>query len=186
MFRRLVRQMGADGWLGVGWPKEFGGQGRPGDRPVHLLRRGAARRRTVPVRDAQHRRADADELRLRRAEGDSSCRASSAARSTSPSATPSLTPAPTSRRSSTARCATATSTSINGNKVFTSQARPGRLHLAGRAHRSRRTEAPRHLDRVRPDVVGRLQLHTDRDSRRHEDDGDLLRRRARARRQPRR
>jgi hypothetical protein len=27
-FRRVVRQMGLDGWLGVGWPKEFGGQGR--------------------------------------------------------------------------------------------------------------------------------------------------------------
>jgi alkylation response protein AidB-like acyl-CoA dehydrogenase len=23
-----VRKMGADGWLGIGWPKEFGGQGR--------------------------------------------------------------------------------------------------------------------------------------------------------------
>ena len=29
IFRTLVRQMGADGWLGLGWPKEFGGQGRP-------------------------------------------------------------------------------------------------------------------------------------------------------------
>ncbi len=29
VFRRLVKQMGADGWLGIGWPKEFGGQGRP-------------------------------------------------------------------------------------------------------------------------------------------------------------
>ena len=29
MFRRLVRRMGKDGWLGIGWPKEFGGQGRP-------------------------------------------------------------------------------------------------------------------------------------------------------------
>jgi alkylation response protein AidB-like acyl-CoA dehydrogenase len=28
-FRRLVRQMGADGWLGIGWPVEYGGQGRP-------------------------------------------------------------------------------------------------------------------------------------------------------------
>ncbi len=28
-FRRIVRQMGDDGWLGLGWPKEFGGQGRP-------------------------------------------------------------------------------------------------------------------------------------------------------------
>jgi alkylation response protein AidB-like acyl-CoA dehydrogenase len=26
--RRIVRQMGADGWLGIGWPKEYGGQGR--------------------------------------------------------------------------------------------------------------------------------------------------------------
>ncbi|MCY1390875.1 Acyl-CoA dehydrogenase FadE26 [compost metagenome] len=26
-FRNVVRQMGRDGWLAVGWPKEFGGQG---------------------------------------------------------------------------------------------------------------------------------------------------------------
>src|SRR3954452_10512266 len=26
--RRLVRQMGSDGWLGIGWPTDFGGQGR--------------------------------------------------------------------------------------------------------------------------------------------------------------
>ncbi len=28
-FRVLVRQMGRDGWLGIGWPVEYGGQGRP-------------------------------------------------------------------------------------------------------------------------------------------------------------
>jgi len=28
-FREVVRRMGADGWLGVGWPVEYGGQGRP-------------------------------------------------------------------------------------------------------------------------------------------------------------
>ncbi len=28
-WRRIVRQMGADGWLGIGWPKAYGGQGRP-------------------------------------------------------------------------------------------------------------------------------------------------------------
>jgi alkylation response protein AidB-like acyl-CoA dehydrogenase len=28
--RRLIRQMGVDGWLGVGWPREWGGQGRTG------------------------------------------------------------------------------------------------------------------------------------------------------------
>ncbi|KPM56561.1 acyl-CoA dehydrogenase [Frankia sp. R43] len=28
-FRRIVRRLGADGWLGLGWPVEYGGQGRP-------------------------------------------------------------------------------------------------------------------------------------------------------------
>ena len=28
VMRSVVRQMGADGWLGIGWPKEYGGQGR--------------------------------------------------------------------------------------------------------------------------------------------------------------
>jgi len=28
MYRKVIRQMGSDGWLGIGWPKEFGGQGR--------------------------------------------------------------------------------------------------------------------------------------------------------------
>jgi alkylation response protein AidB-like acyl-CoA dehydrogenase len=28
VMRRVVRQMGEDGWLGIGWPKEYGGQGR--------------------------------------------------------------------------------------------------------------------------------------------------------------
>src|SRR6201988_1639324 len=28
VMRKVVRQMGADGWLGIGWPKEYGGQGR--------------------------------------------------------------------------------------------------------------------------------------------------------------
>ena len=25
---RYIRQMGADGWLGIGWPAEYGGQAR--------------------------------------------------------------------------------------------------------------------------------------------------------------
>jgi hypothetical protein len=28
LYTKALRQMGADGWLGIGWPKEFGGQGR--------------------------------------------------------------------------------------------------------------------------------------------------------------
>jgi alkylation response protein AidB-like acyl-CoA dehydrogenase len=29
VFDRCIRQIGQDGWLGIGWPTEFGGQGRP-------------------------------------------------------------------------------------------------------------------------------------------------------------
>ena len=28
-FRPIVRRLGKDGWLGLGWPQEYGGQGRP-------------------------------------------------------------------------------------------------------------------------------------------------------------
>jgi 3-oxocholest-4-en-26-oyl-CoA dehydrogenase alpha subunit len=28
VYREVVRRMGADGWLGIGWPKKYGGQGR--------------------------------------------------------------------------------------------------------------------------------------------------------------
>ncbi len=28
LYRETVRRLGADGWLGIGWPREFGGQGR--------------------------------------------------------------------------------------------------------------------------------------------------------------
>src|SRR2546423_897471 len=28
LFRPIVRQLGQDGWLGIGWPTEYGGQGR--------------------------------------------------------------------------------------------------------------------------------------------------------------
>ncbi len=29
MWRKVISRIGADGWLGIGWPKEVGGQGRP-------------------------------------------------------------------------------------------------------------------------------------------------------------
>src|SRR5215813_1438348 len=28
LYHEVVRKMGKDGWLGIGWPKEYGGQGR--------------------------------------------------------------------------------------------------------------------------------------------------------------
>jgi alkylation response protein AidB-like acyl-CoA dehydrogenase len=29
LYHRALQQMGKDGWLGIGWPREYGGQGRP-------------------------------------------------------------------------------------------------------------------------------------------------------------
>src|SRR3954466_6384786 len=28
-YRNWMRQLGSDGWLGIGWPAKYGGQGRP-------------------------------------------------------------------------------------------------------------------------------------------------------------
>ncbi|SFK01655.1 acyl-CoA dehydrogenase family protein [Amycolatopsis sacchari] len=41
-YRRIVRRMGQDGWLGVGWPEEYGGRGF-GDLEQHLFADEAAR-----------------------------------------------------------------------------------------------------------------------------------------------
>jgi alkylation response protein AidB-like acyl-CoA dehydrogenase len=46
-YRRIVRQMGADGWLGLGWPKEYGGQGR--SFIEHYIFIDECRRADVPV-----------------------------------------------------------------------------------------------------------------------------------------
>jgi alkylation response protein AidB-like acyl-CoA dehydrogenase len=42
-WRSVVRRMGKDGWLGIGWPKEFGGQGRgPIDQLIFYEEAGRA------------------------------------------------------------------------------------------------------------------------------------------------
>jgi alkylation response protein AidB-like acyl-CoA dehydrogenase len=42
-WKAIVRQMGKDGWLGIGWPKEFGGQGRgPIDQLIFYEEAGRA------------------------------------------------------------------------------------------------------------------------------------------------
>ena len=118
--RRVWKQMCADGWAGIGWPKEYGGQGRDGDRAVHLLRRVDARRRTGADAHASTpsgRRSCASAPTSRRS---SSSRRSSPATSTSASATRSPAPAPTSRRCRRVPCTTATSYVINGQKMWTS------------------------------------------------------------------
>ncbi|QWF77471.1 acyl-CoA dehydrogenase family protein [Amycolatopsis sp. CA-230715] len=42
VFREIVRRMGRDGWLGVGWPREYGGRGF-GEIEQHLFADEAAR-----------------------------------------------------------------------------------------------------------------------------------------------
>ena len=68
-YRAVIKQMGADGWMGVGWPKEYGGHGLgPIEQPIFA---NEAARADVPPAggDAADRRADPDGLRHREAEG---------------------------------------------------------------------------------------------------------------------
>jgi len=47
LHKQLIRQMGKDGWLGVGWPKEYGGQGRTAIEQMIWFEE--ARRASAPV-----------------------------------------------------------------------------------------------------------------------------------------
>lgn len=47
LVRKIVKKMGDDGWLGVGWPKEYGGQGRTAIEQFIWF--DEARRRQVPI-----------------------------------------------------------------------------------------------------------------------------------------
>ena len=97
-YRRILKRLADDGWLGIGWPKEYGGQGRSAIEqyifaeevqrvgfPLPFLTLGTV----GPTHHA---------LRRRRSRSSASCRRSCAASSTSRSATPSPRPAPTSPR----------------------------------------------------------------------------------------
>ena len=44
IYRQVIRQMGQDGWLAIGWPKEYGGQGR-GERDQLIFFEEAQRAR---------------------------------------------------------------------------------------------------------------------------------------------
>ena len=53
LWRQVVGRIGKDGWLGIGWPKEFGGQGRPATDQFIFFdetrRAGALRTRLAPA-----------------------------------------------------------------------------------------------------------------------------------------
>ncbi len=49
LYRPLIRRMGADGWLGVGWPTEWGGQGRPPAEQVVFFEEAVRAGAPVPL-----------------------------------------------------------------------------------------------------------------------------------------
>ena len=109
-YTRYVRRMGEDGWLGLGWPTEYGGQAPRAHRPDDLRRGVPLGRRAPPAAHPQQRGPDPDGARAPTSRSSASCPGSCAARSTSPSATPSRRPGPTWPRCRPGPCGTATST----------------------------------------------------------------------------
>ncbi len=102
--------MGEDGWLGLGWPEEYGGQARgPIDQmifveeshwagvPLPLLTLNSVGPTLMALGTPEQKQS-------------ASCRGSCAARSTSPSATPSPPPEPTWPRCRPGPSGTVTST----------------------------------------------------------------------------
>ena len=109
-YTRLIRRMGHDGWLGLGWPVEFGGQGRgPVDQMIFVEESHWAGV-PLPLLTLNSVGPTSDGAGHRRAEGPASCPASSKVRSTSPSATPRPRPEPIWPRCVPGRSATGTST----------------------------------------------------------------------------
>ena len=108
-YKRYIRRMGQDGWLGLGWPVEYGGQARgPIDQMIFVEESHWA---GVPLPLLTLNSVGPTLMALGTQEQkDRILPASSAARCISPSATPSRRPAPTWHRSPPGRCGTATST----------------------------------------------------------------------------
>ena len=95
VYRDVVRRMGRDGWLGVGWPAEYGGRGLGQLEQQIFVNEAALADVPLPAVTLQTVGPDADGARQRRSRRTSSCPGSWPASCTSPSATPSRAPAPT-------------------------------------------------------------------------------------------
>ena len=142
-----VRKMGRDGWLGIGWPTEYGGQGRGARRAVHLLRRGLARaaprsRCSPSTRSARRSWQFGTEEQKRVLPAAHPARASctSPIGYTEPQSGTDLASLQTTRGARRRRV---------GDQRPEDLHQPGRLrrlHLAGGPHRPRRPEAQGHLD----------------------------------------
>jgi alkylation response protein AidB-like acyl-CoA dehydrogenase len=112
LYRGLVRQMGEDGWLGIGWPKEYGGQARSMIDQMIFTDEASTAGAPVPfltlstVGPTIMQWGTDEQKRTSPAYSPVSC--------TSPSAIPSRARAPILPRSRRERCGTATSTSSTG------------------------------------------------------------------------
>ena len=108
-YRSVVRQLGRDGWLALGWPAEFGGRG--GTMLDQLIFTDEAAAARVPVPFLTINTVGPTIMRFGTpAQKSFFCRRSRRARSTSRSGTPSRRPAPTWRRCAPPRSGTGRST----------------------------------------------------------------------------
>ncbi len=153
--------------------------GAPGHRPVHLLRRDPARRRTVPLRHHQHGRADDHALRHRGAEvllpaqdprrrGQLRHRLHRARGRHRPG----LAAHPRRARRRGVRC--------ERRQDLHLRRRRRRLRLARHPHQSRRAQAQGHFHPVRAHNGRRLRVVDHQHGRRADHDANVLRQRARA------
>ena len=137
--------MGRDGWLGIGWPKEFGGQGRSALEQFIFWDETYRARAPLPVIAVNTIGPTLMQFGQRRPEGGAAARRSCAGSCSSASATPSpggyrpgLPADPRRPRRRRVR-------DQRPEGLHHPRARR-RVHLAGRAHGSRRAEAQGHLD----------------------------------------
>ena len=141
-----VKKLADRGWIAPAWPKEYGGAGMTRDGAVHL-QRGDGRGARAAARRHRHRlgRPDADPLRHRGAEAGAPARHPQRRRSVwcqgYQRARRRLRPRLRCRR---APSATATTTCVNGQKIWTSGAHVRGLDDPARPHRPGRAQAPRH------------------------------------------
>ncbi len=182
---KVVRQIGKDGWLGIGWPSEFGGQGRPAtDQFIFFdeTRRAGAPFPFVTINTVGPTimRFGTDEQKTFFLPQILAGELNFAIGYTEPEAGTDLASLRTRAR------ARRRGVRRERGEDLHQRRRPGRLHLAGRADRPGRAQAQGHLDPVRPDDVDRVRVVDHPHGRRADDDADVLRQRARARGQPRR
>lgn len=67
-YRETIRRLGTDGWLGVGWPKEYGGRGLTAIEQFIFFDEAAQAGCPAAADGAQHRRPDDHAVRHRGAE----------------------------------------------------------------------------------------------------------------------